>query len=124
MISPCSTPSYSDRPLKSMRHMLKAPFGVMDSFPGSTCNGAGWINNGSCFIAGARRAEYLTVHRFRVQRSGLRVKDKGKIRDPRFSRQMPVLPYNCQESVRFQIGDDEANASLINTLPKWTLGTR
>jgi len=37
---------------------------------------------------------------------------------------MLVLPHNCQRSAKFQIGDDAANASLANPLPKWTLGTR
>jgi hypothetical protein len=51
--------------------------------------------------------------RSQVQGSTFRVKDKGKIKDPKFSRQMLVLPHNCQGIARFQIGDDKANASLI-----------
>ena len=67
-------------------------------------------------------------NRSQVQGSTFRVKDKGKIRNPQFSRQRLVLPHNCQRSAKFQIGDDAANASLANTLAntllKWTLGTR
>ena len=51
--------------------------------------------------------------RSQVQGSPFRVKDKDKIKDPKFSRQMLVLPHNCQGSARFQIEDDKANASLI-----------
>jgi hypothetical protein len=51
--------------------------------------------------------------RSQVQGSTFRVKDKGKIKDPKFPRQMLVLPHNCQGSAKFQIGDDKANASLI-----------
>jgi hypothetical protein len=66
------------------------------------------------------------------QSSTFRVKDSGKIRGPKLSQQMLGLPHHCQGSARFQIVDEEANVSLINTLlnmlpnmlPKWTLGTR
>jgi hypothetical protein len=51
--------------------------------------------------------------RSQVQGSTFRVKDKGKIKEPKFSRQMLVLPHNCQGSARFQIGEDKANSSLL-----------
>ena len=66
----------------------------------------------------------LFYNRSKVQGSTFKVKDQGKIGDREFSQQTLVLPDNCQESARFEIGDDEANLYLINTLPKWTLGTR
>ena len=51
--------------------------------------------------------------RSQVQGSTFRVMDKDKFKDPKFSRQMLVLPDNCQGSAWFQIVDDKANAALI-----------
>ena len=59
-----------------------------------------------------------------VQGSTFRVKDKCKIRNTQFSRQMLILPNNFQKNAKFQIWDDATNTSLANTLLKWNPGAR
>ena len=59
----------------------------------------------------------VTVHRFRVQRSGLRVKDKEGIKNPKSSLKMLIFPNNCQFGSKFCIGPSEADTFLVNTPP-------
>ena len=65
------------------------------------------------------RKDIPTVHRFRVQGSAFRVRDKNKIEDPKSSQKLLVLPHNCQCSVNFQMGMRKPSASHINTPQKW-----
>ena len=64
----------------------------------------------------------VTVHRFRVQRSGLRTK-KG-IEGPKPSLKTLISPNNCQFGSKFWIRPDEAYAFLVNTHTKCSPGTR
>jgi hypothetical protein len=64
----------------------------------------------------------VTVHRFRVQRSGLRT--KKDIKDPKSSLKMLISPNNCQFGFKFWIRPDEADAFLVNTYHKCSPGTR
>jgi len=63
----------------------------------------------------------VSVHRFRVQRSGLGKKLKGTNGNPR---KMWILPHNYQCDANFQIGSDKARRFHINTPSKWSLDTR
>jgi hypothetical protein len=54
--------------------------------------------------------DVVTVHRFRVQRSGLRT--KKDIKDPKFSLKRLILPNNYQFGSKFWIRPDEADAFL------------
>jgi hypothetical protein len=64
----------------------------------------------------------VTVHRFRVQRSGLRT--KKDIKDPKSSLKMLISPNNCQFGFKFWIRPDETDAFLVNTYHKFSPGTR
>ncbi len=66
--------------------------------------------------------QIVCVHRFRVQRSGLRTK-KG-IEDPKSSLQMFIFPSNCQFGFKFLFSPDETDDFLVNTHPKCSPGTR
>jgi hypothetical protein len=63
-------------------------------------------------------------NRSRVQGSPFRVKDKDKIEDPKSTQKLLVLQHNRQCAANFQMGMTKPGASHINTLPKWSPGTR
>jgi hypothetical protein len=69
-----------------------------------------------------RVSEKVTVHRFRVQRSGLRTKKALKIRSPHYK--CSSFPGNCQFSFKFWIRPDETDAFIVNTHPKCSPGIR
>jgi hypothetical protein len=62
----------------------------------------------------------VTVHRFRVQRSGLRT--KKVIKDPKFSLKMLIFLNNCQFGSKFWIRPDEADAFLEIPIPNAVQG--
>jgi hypothetical protein len=55
----------------------------------------------------------VTVHRFSVQRSGLRKKKAFK--DPKSSLKRLIFPNNFQFGSKFKIRPDETDAFLVNT---------
>ena len=63
-------------------------------------------------------------NRSQVQGSTFRVKDKEGIKDPKSSLKMLIFPNNSQFGSKFWIRPDEADAFLVNTHPKCSLGTR
>ena len=67
---------------------------------------------------------FLIRNRSQVQGSTFRVKDKGIIEDPKASLKRLIFPSNCQFGSKFWITPDEADAFLVNTHPKCSLGTR
>jgi len=66
----------------------------------------------------------VTVHRFRVQGSTFRVKDKEDIKDAKFSLKMVIFSNNCQFGSKFWIRPDEADVFLVNTHLKCSPETR
>ena len=63
-------------------------------------------------------------NRSQVQSSTFRVKDKEGIEGPKSSLKTLIFPNNCQFGSKFWIEPDEADASLANTHPKCSPGTR
>jgi hypothetical protein len=74
--------------------------------------------------AATNNRELGNSNRSRVQGSTFRVKDKGKIEDPKSSQKLLVLQHNRQCAANFQMGMTKPGASHINTPPKWSKGTR
>jgi hypothetical protein len=75
-------------------------------------------------IRGTLKLIFLFVNRSQVQGSTFRVKDKEGIKDPKSSLKMLIFLNNCQFGSKFWIRPDEADAFLVNTLPKCSPGTR